>query len=198
MELLMQSFLTQLITDTFKNNLLYIININITCMSGHQLCCLFRSTQNIQNEINAFLFFTFLIPHSSGSSCSTLVTDNLFSIFVPDIYKMLHVERECCAGVKKEPLEPLMIGHRLLMWNCRDCLCFSVLHSGTCGFSYRMFYCSTMFLPWSSGHCIKTTLSRDAHTGRVGIIVRAHTLTQAHKQAHRLMMTSARPMSLCW
>lgn len=100
---------------------------------------------------------------------------SVFDLTFPDTYKMHHVERECCIGVKKEPLEPLMIGHQLLMWSCRGCLCLSVLHSGTCGLSYRMFYCSTMFLPWSSAHCIKTTLSSDAHTGRVCLIVHTHT-----------------------
>lgn len=59
----------------------------------------------------------------------------------------------------KEPPGPWRIGHKLLTWSCRGCLCLSVHHSGTCGFSYPMFYCSTMFLPWSSAHCIKTTLS---------------------------------------
>lgn len=98
--------------------------------------------------------------------------------------KMHCVEQECCTWVKKEPPEPSMIGHQLLMWSCRGCLCLSVHHSGTCGFSYGMFYCSTMFLPWSSAHCIKTTLSPDAHTGRVCLIV--HTCTR------RVMMTSAK------
>lgn len=65
----------------------------------------------------------------------------------------------------------------------------SVLHSGTCGFSYRLFYCSTMFLPRSSAHCIKTTLSRDAHTGSVGLVVRAR--VRAHTR--KVLMTSARP-----
>ncbi len=109
-----------------------------------------------------------------------------FGFEFPDSYKMHHVEREFCIGVKKEPL---MIGHQLRMWSCRGCLCLSVLHSGTCGFSYRMFYCSTMFLPWSSAHCIKTTLSPDAHTGRVCLIVHTH--------ARRVMMTSARQLSPC-
>lgn len=85
---------------------------------------------------------------------------------------------------EKEPPEPWMTGHKLLMWSCRGRLCLSVHHSGTCGFSYPMFYCSTMFLPWSSAHCIKTTLSPDAHTGRARLIV--HTCTR------RVMMTSAR------
>lgn len=47
------------------------------------------------------------------------------------------------------------------------------VHSGTCGFSYRTFYCSTMFLPRSSAHCIKTTLSPGARTG--GGCLRKHT-----------------------
>lgn len=66
----------------------------------------------------------------------------------------------------KVQIEPLMIGHQILMWSSRACLCLSVQHSGTCGFSYRMFYCSTMFLPRSSAHWIKTTLFANAHTGR--------------------------------
>lgn len=107
----------------------------------------------------------------------------------PDLTFQIRVKRivlkeSVALESKKEPPEPSMIGHKLLMWSCRGCLCLSVHHSGTCGFSYRMFYCSTMFLPWSSAHCIKTTLSPDAHTGRVRLIV--HTCTR------RVMMTSAR------
>lgn len=117
--------------------------------------------------------FFFSLKHPSASSH---LSDAICSWFeIPDPYKMHHVEWECSIGVKKEPLEPLMIGHQLLMWSCRGCLCLSVFQSGTCGFSYRMFYCSTMFLPWSSAHCIKTTLSPDAHTGRVCLIVHTHT-----------------------
>lgn len=90
----------------------------------------------------------------------------------PDAYKTHNAKQECCTGVK---MEPRMIGHQFLIQRCRSCLCLSVVHSGTCGFSYRMFYCSTMFLPWSSAHCIKATLSPDAHTGRACLCTHAHT-----------------------
>lgn len=103
------------------------------------------------NQINLLLWKFFVIYcclQQSGPGLS-------FQIRVKRIVSKESVALES----EKEPLEPSMIGHKLLMWSCRGCLCLSVHHSGTCGFSYRMFYCSTMFLPWSSAHCIKTTLS---------------------------------------
>lgn len=87
-------------------------------------------------------------------SCNMSQTEPVLHLSFLIQMKMCNVQHQC--GMTREPAVP--------SWaTASQCDVKCVLHFGACGFDSRMFYCWTMFLPWSAEACIKSILSLGAH-----------------------------------
>lgn len=112
------------------------------------------SKQSAQSDLFHSAWNLHKPPTTTTPFPATSQTESVLHLSFLIQMKMCNVQHQC--GMTREPAVP--------SWaTASQCDVKCVLHFGACGFDFRMFYCWTMFLPWSAGACIKSILSLDAH-----------------------------------